>query len=71
MQAHTCVVVLLHCKSTQHVMCAVPQAMSGDVVSVGRKIQQILVPSYFPNPEEGSVSWLQGCSEVVACYVLT
>ena len=30
--------------------------MASDVPAVANKIQSILVPSYFPNPEEGSVS---------------
>ena len=29
--------------------------MASDAPSVSHKIQQMLVPSYFPNPEEGAV----------------
>ena len=30
--------------------------MASDVPAVSQRIQQMLVPSYFPNPTEGSVS---------------
>jgi len=30
--------------------------MACDAPSVSHKIQQVLVPTYFPNPKEGSVS---------------
>lgn len=35
-------------------------AMAHDQPSVSHKIQSILVPSYFPSPEEGSVSLIEG-----------